>query len=216
MSKMMKKILLSIVILIIQLNLFAENPEKKFAFAGYTGGMMVHTGYMKSADFLMKDADGNHYYKRMEGAPFGVGGALKFRFGNHFKVGMEGYTTKIVYDDHGSTFRQGWGGVLIEGIWQLGRWTPFAGACFGGGKVTNLLFLTTPSKPYIADAHVACQQYPVFLFNPSLGVEFSITPKLRLVFKTEYQVSLKKKKADQPDAVRVYLGVVFNQLRVRN
>ena len=210
----MKRILLSIIILFIQITLFAENPEKKFAFAGYSGGMMVHTGYMKSADFLITDTEGNTHRKHIEGMPFGLGGALKFQFGKHFRVGAEGYTTKIVYDKQGSTFRQGWGGILIDGVWQFGKWTPFTSVCFGGGKVTNLVFLKTPSSNYIADARVASQQYPIFLFNPSLGLEFSITPKLKLVFKTEYQVSLTKKNLDYPNAVRFYLGVFFNRVKI--
>ena len=209
----MKEILLSVAIFFLQFNLLAENPEKKFAFAGYAGGMMIHTGYMKSGDFLIMDIENNKQSKHIEGMPFGIGGALKFQFGKYFRVGTEGYTTKIVYDKQGSTFRQGWGGILADGLWQFGKWTPFAGVCFGGGKVTNLLFLTTPSGNYIADAAVSYQQYPVFLFNPSLGIEFSVTPKLKLVFKTEYQVSLKKRNFDQPDALRFYLGIFFNRVR---
>jgi len=212
-NKRMNFFLLFAIILFLQFSLFAENPEKKFAFAGYTGGMMVHTGYMKSAVFLVKDTEEQMHNKQIEGMPFGMGGALKFQFGKHFRVGMEGYMTKIVYEKRGSIFRQGWGGVLADGLWKFGKWTPFVGVCFGGGQVTNLLFLTTSSDSYIADAKVAYQQYPVFLFNPSLGIEFSITPKLTLVFKTEYQVSLKKREPDQPNAVRFYFGAFFNRVK---
>ncbi len=210
----MKKILCTITILFIQLVLFADHdPVKKFAFRGYAGGMMLHTGYMKSDHFQITDTEGKHHSHRIKGMPFGIGGTVKFQFGRHFRIGMEGYTTRIVYDQSGSTFRQGWGGILADGLWTFGKWTPFAGVCFGGGKVTDLLFHSTPSKKYIADAQTAYQQYSVLLLNPFLGMEFAVTSKLKLIFKAEYQLSLKKRMPDQPAMIRFYVGVLFNRIK---
>ena len=56
-----------------------EKTEKiKF---GYDGGMMLHTGYLQGTIPQI-----SHQAK---GMPFGIGGAIKFHIGKHFRVGSE-------------------------------------------------------------------------------------------------------------------------------
>ena len=70
-----------------------EKTEKiKF---GYDGGMMLHTGYLQGTIPQI-----SHQAK---GMPFGIGGAIKFHIGKHFRVGSEGYVSNLKQLKNGST-----------------------------------------------------------------------------------------------------------------
>ena len=59
----------------------------RFRFNGYSGGMLLHTGYVQSRTFTLHAADGAGVTRmRLRGAPLGIGGALRVRFGKHLRV----------------------------------------------------------------------------------------------------------------------------------
>ena len=86
----MKKILL-LLFAIITTNSFSQNiddkinnkSDKKKFFNGYDGGMMLHAGYVKTNVTPLD-------YKA-EGITKGIGGAIRFHIGNHYRIGTEGY-----------------------------------------------------------------------------------------------------------------------------
>ena len=60
----------------------AAAQEKK-AIKGFSGGMMVHSGYLSGCD--------NPYNYDAKGPTFGIGGVAKLHLTDHFRAGFEGY-----------------------------------------------------------------------------------------------------------------------------
>ena len=56
--------------------------EKKF-IKGFSGGMMVHSGYQYGGD--------NPFGLDISSPTFGIGGCAKLNFTDHFRAGFEGY-----------------------------------------------------------------------------------------------------------------------------
>ena len=57
--------------------------EDKKAIKGFSGGMMVHTGFLSGCD--------NPYNYDAAGTTFGIGGVAKLHLTKHFRAGFEGY-----------------------------------------------------------------------------------------------------------------------------
>lgn len=82
--------------------------EKKF-IKGFSGGMMVHTGYQSGGD--------NPYHYNPKGATFGIGGVARLHLSDHFRTGFEGYfstlglKSDLVKGSHNKLF---WTGVLAD------------------------------------------------------------------------------------------------------
>ena len=64
-----------------------------FAYRGFSGGMMLHAGWVDCGDMRVGLAPA----QRLSGLPLGIGGALKVRFGDHLRVGTEGYTSVFFF-----------------------------------------------------------------------------------------------------------------------
>ena len=60
--------------------------EKKF-IKGFSGGMMVHSGYQYGGD--------NPYDYDPKGATFGIGGVARLHLSDHFRAGFEGYFSTL-------------------------------------------------------------------------------------------------------------------------
>ena len=68
-------------------NAFAENKNaSKLAYSGFSGGMMLHTGFVQSGEVTILNSDGTiREITQLQGAPFGLGGAIRFHFGEFGK-----------------------------------------------------------------------------------------------------------------------------------
>ena len=62
-------------------NAFAENKNaSKLAYSGFSGGMMLHTGFVQSRDFAFYNSNGTvRETAKLQGAPFGIGGAIRLQ-----------------------------------------------------------------------------------------------------------------------------------------
>ncbi len=99
------------------------STPRRFAYRGFSGGMMVHTGYLGGGETFNG--------QNVRGVPTGIGGVARIHLGDHLRVGSEGYVTTLRYGSGDSHARIGWGGVLADWHWQLGRWAPYAGGTVG-------------------------------------------------------------------------------------
>ena len=165
----------------------------------FSGGMMVHTGYLSGTI----GAVGYH----AEGVPFGLGGVLRFHFIDHIRVGGEGYVSKLSQMPGGSYIRLGWGGLLIDGYWQLGRWKPYAGLTVGGGSLSTLLIRDGDEKDWQPESDALLHNQAVMLIDPFVGVEFALTKAMHLTLKADYILPLTSR--DCPTGVRLYFGFIF-------
>ena len=80
----MKKTLIYIAIFLMLFPVFgmAQSKDNK-VIKGFSGGMMVHTGYLRGCD--------NPFDFNPKGMTFGIGGVAKLHITDHFRAGFEGY-----------------------------------------------------------------------------------------------------------------------------
>lgn len=196
------------------MQVMAQNQEensKKMCFQGYSGGMMLHTGYLlggkiKVANFPEKI--------KIQGAPFGIGGLLRFHFGKHLRMGGEGYNSSLRYWKNKSYTSLGWGGLLVDCQWKINKFTVFAGGTIGGGNLKNTTVLNNASSHFI-EKNAVYQKHTVMLIDPFIGMEYAIAQRVRLIAKIDCLVNLTPKQSDFAIGPRFYAGIVFFHARKR-
>ena len=65
-----------------------SNAQEKKAIKGFSGGMMVHSGYQFGGD--------NPYNLDISSPTFGIGGCAKLHLTKHFRTGFEGYSQLLL------------------------------------------------------------------------------------------------------------------------
>ena len=75
-----KKLIISVFLIVGTISM-ASAQEKK-VIKGFSGGMMVHSGYQFGCD--------NPYGLDISSPTFGIGGCAKLHFSEHFRAGFEG------------------------------------------------------------------------------------------------------------------------------
>ena len=83
--KKLRTTLLCIAIFLMLTPAFAQETSKPKVLTGFSGGMMLHTGYL--------DGQLPQVGYRTKGAPFGLGGTLRLHLGQHWMIGGEGYVS---------------------------------------------------------------------------------------------------------------------------
>ena len=68
-----------------------EGIAKNKVYQGFSGGMMLHTGYQFGQDRHAPVAAGRS--TSPQGATFGIGGALRVHLWQHLRTGFEGYVS---------------------------------------------------------------------------------------------------------------------------
>ena len=100
-----------------------DSPD--FRFRGYTGGMMLHSGYIQSGRFQLHSGSGTEpVTMQIKGGATGIGGHVKFAFGTStdmLRVGAEGHSSNVSYRPSPSYSHTGWGGLLVDYIHRSRR-----------------------------------------------------------------------------------------------
>lgn len=189
-----------------------RTPEKEFRFRGYTGGMLLHTGYAESKEFPVFSEGTLLGNEQIKGMPMGLGGMIKFGFGTErdiLRVGGEGYSSNLHYGKTGSYFHVGWGGLLIDYIHiTKSRVYPFAGVTFGGGGVKNVLVSGGSLDDFETDPALI-RKYTLFTIAPFAGIEISISKRFRVVLKADYMINIGKARPDYASGPRLHAGFLF-------
>lgn len=188
-----------------------DSTTRKMAFSGYTGGMMIHTGYVSSDKFNYITSEGTAIVPgQAKGVPVGVGGALKFGFGKHFRIGTEGYVSTLKYGTHKSHSSTGWGGLLFDWIWSKNKWSWFIGGTVGGGRVRNIALLGEMHNDLIIeDNNTSYRSYSFMALVPFIGAEYALTSKIHLIMKVDYLFNVCNRQKDFVTGPRIYLGFMF-------
>jgi len=196
----------------LQVNAQQDNTGKKMNFQAYSGGMMLHTGYVFGGKLNIDDYNQNI---KIQGVTFGIGGTLRFNFGKHLRTGLEGYSTSVNYGKNKSYMTLGWGGLLIDCKWDVKKLCVFVGGTIGGGAVKNVTVVNDTNINPIGKTALY-RKYAVILVDPFIGIEYALSPKIRLIAKADYIINVGKQQPDFATGVRVYAGVVFfHQLKYR-
>ena len=179
--------------------------QGSFSYRGFSGGMMLHAGWVSRGDMVVAGIP-----QSLSGVTMGIGGAVRLRFGDHLRVGTEGYTSSLGYGKWGSSLSIGWGGLLVDWSWKRGRFTPFVGTTIGGGVVENLTLTREPALDIAPEDGVSYRNYGVGVVVPFVGVEYSLSERMSLMMRGDWMFSLGRGEFDFPSGVRCYVGVMFN------
>jgi len=166
--------------------------------------MMFHTGYLSKGEINTNEFNQNI---KIQGMPYGIGGVLRFNFGNHIRFGSEGYTSTLHYENN-SSMTLGWGGILIDCQWNINKLTIFAGGTAGGGKVKNII-VDNSIEPNLLVKNAVYQQYTIIISAPFTGIEYSLTDRIRIISKIDYIFNVSEKQKSFASGPRVYAGIVF-------
>ncbi len=212
---------LSLFFLCISSTVFSQENEvepviKKhpLAFNGYSGGMQLHIGYVQGQTFNVYGNSGNVIQQiTPKGITTGIGGSIRFHFGNYWRVGTEGYVSTLTFGENKSSSRLGWGGLLNDVAFKVGRFIPFFGVTIGGGNAKNLLLLNpTPDDYIVENESVSYRSYGFMAVDPFIGVEFKATRRLNLLLKMDYLMNVTNIQDDFVTGPRLYFGFIFCHL----
>ena len=174
--------------------------QQKKIIHGFDGGMMVHSGYLSGT------LDPINY--QAKGAPLGIGGVIRLHLGEHFRVGSEGYVSTLSQLGNGSYLQYGWGGLLADAYMVIGRFQPYAGVTLGGGSMTSLLMMETPSSDWAPIDGTRYHNQGFMAIDPFVGCDFILTGPMHLTLKLDYLCALSQSSI-LPHGPRVYVGFLF-------
>ena len=202
-----------IILLFIFYCLFTNGQEekRKFVYSGYSGGMMLHLGYVKSNTFTFINSSSQFLETmQLKGLTFGIGGQARVHFGKHLRIGTEGYFSEHKYKND-SYVSVGWGGILADYTWQTGKFKLFAGGTVGGASQQNLTIFIEQKNNYIVDGVMSYRKYGFICFVPFAGIEFALSKSINLIFKTDYMLNVSKQQDDFLTGLRFYFGFAFSR-----
>lgn len=196
----MKRYLSLIIITALAFSFAGHAQEKKF-IKGYSGGMFVHTGYLTGGD--------NPYGYEPSGTTFGIGGLIKLRVGTHFRFGAEGYFSTMGLMKNGSFNKLFWSGPLVDWVWDMGKFHPFAGLTLGGGMETAYYMFEGDKDDWLPETNAVFHKQPFFAADPFIGVEYAVGKAFRLSLKADWLLAINSEGLNRPMGPRLYFGFVF-------
>lgn len=250
----MKKQLLILVLALLPLSLMAREqedadtkPEKEQKhslgiFTGFSGGMMLHGGYLFANDptkvFSNNGLGSLDYVKGLpkDGFCYGLGGALRAHLINHIHLGAEGFVSTMPLMKTGSNVRTAWGGAFCDVYCNWKKVRPLVGLTIGGGAMKRLYVPeydpTTVQKTTNTDTTTTVYnssyvKTPFFFIDPYVGVEINLAKHMALLIRIDYMLpfninSQGLSEAGQivkwdnfvtPSGPRLYVGVMFGKFK---
>ncbi len=184
---------------------------QKFKYQGYSGGMMVHTGHVKSKEFIISSLGGEQNTHQIKGMPTGIGGVVKLHFGtelNQLRLGSGGYATNVKYEPGHSYASNSFIYFETEYARCFRRFNLISGLDIGGGSVANHLISEANVEDFVEDSGFAYRESSYAAIHAYVGVELKVTERINLLIKTDYPLVL----SSQPDYAqgpRIYIGFLF-------
>ncbi len=198
---MKKKIIFTTILALICICATAQ--DKKF-IKGFSGGMMVHGGYLSGYD--------NPYGYDASGATFGNGGVAKIHLRHQFRVGFEGYFSSMGLHENiqdGSFNKVFWTGILADRFWKFGKIYPYIGASVGGGMETSFYIFDGDKHDWAPEASAVYHKQPFLAVDPFVGVEYKVGAALRLTLKADWLLAIHREGLNRPMGPRLYFGCIF-------
>ena len=193
-----------------------SNPDKSSVYQGFSGGMMLHTGYLFGVDKTAPvDAKGRSYSP--QGAPIGVGGALRVHLWKLLRVGFEGSVSTLHWGlsdqrhhlQPGSYTRIGCGGVNADACWRKDKVWPYIGAAIGGGTMRSLFIIDGNQQDWTPEKETYFHKQSFFYVTPYVGCDYCMTQKIHLTFRMDWMLAVHQQTLIQPSGLRLYFGIMF-------
>ena len=182
----------------------AMSAQDQEVVKGFSGGMMVHSGYQYGCD--------NPFGLNISSPTFGIGGCAKLHLSEHFRAGFEGYFSTapikrgVVSGSHNKLF---WTGLLADWFFQRGKFIPYVGATLGGGMETSFFMFEGDKHDWVEEGRTVLHKQPFFAIDPYVGVEYAVGKALRLTLKADWLFALNADGLNEPMGPRVYFGFIF-------
>ena len=198
----LQRLIISIILLVLSVtNVLAG--EKK-VIKGFSGGMMIHTGYQFGGD--------NPYSLNISSPTFGIGGCAKLHLTKHFRTGFEGYFSTAPISkgvQSGSHNKLFWTGVLADWYWQKDKLIPYIGATIGGGMETSFYMFEGDKRNWGIPQESVLHKQPFFAIDPYVGIEYAVGKALRLTLKADWLLAINSDGLNMPMGPRIYFGFIF-------
>lgn len=210
----MRKILLFVLLVIIHSP--GAQADSTAVFQGFSGGMMLHTGYLFGKDKNVPYDDQGVSYSP-QGATFGLGGAVRIHLLKHLRIGSEGFvsTMNSATTDcrqrlqSGSYIRTGWGGVLADVCWRGDKVWPYIGGTIGGGAMRALYITDGDENNWKEEQHSIFHKQAFFCIDPYIGLDWCMTKTVHLTFRFDWLIALHQRQFILPSGPRLYVGFMF-------
>lgn len=200
----MKNILL-LLFTIISINCFAQDNDTKNdsnkIFNGYDGGMMLHLGYVKNRVEPLNFT--------AQGITKGIGGAIRFHFGKHYRIGTEGYVSTLSLMKNGSYMKTFWAGLLNDFYWKFGKFMPYAGITIGGGALTDCIIFEGNNHDWEREEEVVINKTPFIAIDPIIGCDYCLSDAMHITVKFDCLFGLGNENLHMPMGPRAYIGFIF-------
>ncbi|MBO7457667.1 MAG: hypothetical protein J6T80_00225 [Paludibacteraceae bacterium] len=240
---MNKKILIIGLLALLPLALMAQEEgaakapakSKSGVFTGFSGGMMLHGGYLFADDpskvFSNTGLGSAEYIKGLPKAGwcYGLGGSLRVHLINHIHIGAEGFVSTMPLMKTGSNVRTGWGGALCDFYGNWGKVRPMIGLTLGGGSMKRLYVPDQSEGVHYAESdsthyNASYTKTPFFFVDPYVGMEIDINSHMAVILRIDYMLpfgtsntnlteNVAWSKFMSPSGPRLYIGVMFGQLK---
>ncbi len=189
--------------------------EKTPVFQGYSGGMMLHAGYLfgKNPSAILSSGESIS----PQGLTTGIGGSLRINLWKHLRVGCEGYvsTMKCGVTDmkdvlqSGSYVRTGSGGVLADACWRMEKVWPYIGAAVGGGAMRTLSLVDGTEEDWQPEELAMLTKQGFGYVNPYVGIDWCMTKRVHLTLRMDWMLALADKQLVLPTGPRFFFGFMF-------
>lgn len=189
--------------------------EKTPVFQGYSGGMMLHVGYLfgKNPSAVLPSGESIS----PQGLTTGIGGSLRVNLWKCLRVGCEGYvsTMKSGATDmkdilqSGSYVRTGSGGLIADACWRLEKVWPFIGASVGGGAMRTLSIVDGTEEDWQPEQFAMLTKQGFGYVSPYIGMDWCMTKRIHMTFRMDWMLAMSQKRLLLPTGPRLYVGFMF-------
>lgn len=226
---------------------YADAPKKEKEhvraseiFTGFSGGMMLHAGYMFAKDpryvFSNTGLGSADYIKNLprDGVCIGLGGALRIHLIDHIHLGAEGGVSTMPLMKTGSNVRTGFGGAFCDFYANCGKVSPLIGLSVGGGTMKRLYVPDDPPVVYnsgtdTTNYNSSYVKTPFFYLDPYIGMEIGLNNHMALLIRIDYMLPFGRTSSSlttlgqdvkwsnfmTPSGPRLYVGIMFGKLGKR-
>lgn len=189
--------------------------EKTSVFQGYSGGMMLHAGYLFGQNPSAILPSGESISP--QGMTTGIGGSLRINLWKHLRVGCEGYvsTMKSGATDmknvlqSGSYVRTGSGGLIADACWRMEKVWPYIGAAVGGGAMRTLSVVEGTEEDWRPEDFAMLTKQGFGYVDPYVGVDWCMTRRIHLTVRMDWMLAFADKQLVMPTGPRFFIGFMF-------
>ena len=194
----------------------ADSNVKSSAYQGFSGGMMLHAGYMFGKDNNAPVA-GNGRLCSPQGATLGIGGSMYVHLFKHLRIGAEGFVSTMYNNatdmrnvlGKGSYLSMGYGGLSADACWRTEKLWPYIGGTIGGGVLKGLYIVDGNQDDWQPETNSTFHKHSFFYIAPYAGFNYCMTKRVHLTLRLDWMLAVHKRSLQMPTGPRLYVGFMF-------